>query len=136
MLVICSRRRSTSCCFFSLFFIFIVSVCIVEEVEVEVTCVLNIFIYFDPNIKFGRLLEPLMPSNDKDVFKRNHTTPVTSFWYSPPKKSEVFNVQARQLVYELAKMPDSKPSSCKSYATEDMKDEVSKADEKKTKGSM
>jgi len=79
-----------------------------------------------------RLSEPLMLSKNQ-IFQRNHTTPVTSFWYKPPKKSEVYNVQARKLVHELAKLPDPKPL----HAKEDKKDKPSREedDEKKTDGS-
>eukprot|EP00466_Bigelowiella_natans_P007294 jgi/Bigna1/89029/estExt_fgenesh1_pg.C_420124 len=79
-----------------------------------------------------QLSEPLMLSKNQ-IFQRNHTTPVTSFWYKPPKKSEVYNVQARKLVHELAKLPDPKPL----HAKEDKKDKPSREedDEKKTDGS-
>ncbi|GAB5362757.1 hypothetical protein AAMO2058_000825800 [Amorphochlora amoebiformis] len=63
----------------------------------------NMFANFANNERLGK---PLAPPPPGEVYNHNPTTPVTAFWYTPLKRSEVYNVQCRQLVRELSKMPD------------------------------
>mmetsp|Transcript_3106 Transcript_3106/g.4642 ORF Transcript_3106/g.4642 Transcript_3106/m.4642 type:complete len:89 (+) Transcript_3106:101-367(+) len=62
------------------------------------------FAYFANKERRGEPLATLKHS--EEFFNRKGTTPVTSFWYTPLKKSEKYNVQCRQLVHELAKVED------------------------------
>jgi len=74
----------------------------------------NMFAHF---ANLERLGEPLLPPDENEVFRRNHTTPVTVFWYTPLKKSEVYNVQARQLIFELARIAEEKEKNKKGSDT-------------------